>query len=103
MVMKKASGDDSPLRQGAGKSFWTLPILGRRQWRLAVCFMEKVFVPLGFSHRREFIGGRAMSGDGPGAHTTWWRGQGWLAPPYGAAASWSGSVSPLDPVFPSGK
>jgi hypothetical protein len=23
MVMKKASGDDSPLRQGAGKSFWT--------------------------------------------------------------------------------
>jgi hypothetical protein len=28
MVMKKASGDDSPLRQGAGKSFWTLPISG---------------------------------------------------------------------------
>jgi hypothetical protein len=28
MVMKKASGDDSPLRQGTGKSFWTLPILG---------------------------------------------------------------------------
>jgi hypothetical protein len=25
MVMKKASGDDSPLRQDAGKSFWTLP------------------------------------------------------------------------------
>jgi hypothetical protein len=24
MVMKKASGDDSPLRQGAGKSFKTL-------------------------------------------------------------------------------
>jgi hypothetical protein len=29
MVMKKASDDDSPLRQGAGKSFWTLPISGR--------------------------------------------------------------------------
>jgi hypothetical protein len=29
MVMKKASGGDSPLRQGAGKSFWTLPILRR--------------------------------------------------------------------------
>jgi hypothetical protein len=29
MVMKKAFGDDSPLRQGAGKSFWTLPISGR--------------------------------------------------------------------------
>jgi hypothetical protein len=27
MVMKKASGRDSPLWQGAGKSFWTLPIL----------------------------------------------------------------------------
>jgi hypothetical protein len=25
MAMKKAFGDDSPLRQGAGKSFWTLP------------------------------------------------------------------------------
>jgi hypothetical protein len=25
MVMKKASDDDSPLRQGAGKSFRTLP------------------------------------------------------------------------------
>jgi hypothetical protein len=29
MVMKKASGDDSPLRQGAGKSFWTLPNSGQ--------------------------------------------------------------------------
>jgi hypothetical protein len=26
MLMKKASGGDSPLRQGAKKSFWTLPI-----------------------------------------------------------------------------
>jgi hypothetical protein len=25
MAMKKASEDGSPLRQGAGKSFWTLP------------------------------------------------------------------------------
>jgi hypothetical protein len=31
MVIKKASGDDSPLQQGAGKSFWTLPISGRQQ------------------------------------------------------------------------
>jgi hypothetical protein len=29
MVMKKASGGDSPLRQGAEKSFWTLPISRR--------------------------------------------------------------------------
>jgi hypothetical protein len=28
MVMKKASGDDSPLLQDAGKSFWTLLISG---------------------------------------------------------------------------
>jgi hypothetical protein len=28
MVMKKTSGGNSPLRQGAGKSFWTLPIFG---------------------------------------------------------------------------
>jgi hypothetical protein len=26
MAMKKTSDDDSPLRQGAGKSFWTLQI-----------------------------------------------------------------------------
>jgi hypothetical protein len=41
MVMKKASGDDSPLWQGAEKSFWTLPNSGRRRRRLVVCFMEK--------------------------------------------------------------
>jgi hypothetical protein len=29
MVMKKAFGDDSLLRQGAGKSFWTLPNSGQ--------------------------------------------------------------------------
>jgi hypothetical protein len=28
IAMKKTSGGDSPLRQGAGKSFWTLPISG---------------------------------------------------------------------------
>jgi hypothetical protein len=28
MAMKKTSGGDSPLRQGAGKSFWTPPIFG---------------------------------------------------------------------------
>jgi hypothetical protein len=26
MAMKKTSGGDSPLRQGVGKSFWTLPM-----------------------------------------------------------------------------
>jgi hypothetical protein len=42
MVMKKASGDDSPLQQGARKSFWTLSISGRRRRWLAVCFMKSV-------------------------------------------------------------
>jgi hypothetical protein len=41
MAMKKASGDDSPLRQGAGKSFWTLPISGRRRrWLRNFLWME---------------------------------------------------------------
>jgi hypothetical protein len=75
MVMKKASGSDSPLWQGAGKSFWTLPILRRRWWRLAVCFME-IDQAFRFSHRGEYIGVRAASEGGPGGHTTWWRSQG---------------------------
>jgi hypothetical protein len=29
MAMKKTFGGNSPLRQGAEKSFWTLPISGR--------------------------------------------------------------------------
>jgi hypothetical protein len=47
MVRKKAYGCDSPLRQGAGKSFWTLPISGRRWRQLAICFW-KSDQPLGF-------------------------------------------------------
>jgi hypothetical protein len=39
-------------------------------------FHGKVFVPLGFSRRREFIGGGVMPGGGPGGHTTWWHCQG---------------------------
>jgi hypothetical protein len=45
MVVEKASGRDFPLRQGAGKSSWILPILFRRRRRLAVCFEEKQSVP----------------------------------------------------------
>jgi hypothetical protein len=62
MVMKKASGGDSPLWQGAGKSFWTLPILHRRQRRLAVCFLEKslglrVFSSRGLNRRKGDVRG----------------------------------------------
>jgi hypothetical protein len=57
MVMKKASGGDSPLRQGAEKSFWTLAISHRRRQRLAVCFLEKslglrVFPSRGLNRRK---------------------------------------------------
>jgi hypothetical protein len=76
MVMKKASGGDSPLRQGAGKIFWTLPISCRRQRRLAVCFEEKLIGAFRFSCQGEYIGRRAASGSGPGAHTSPWHGQG---------------------------
>jgi hypothetical protein len=41
MVVEKASGRDSPLRQGARKSSWILPISRRRWRRLAVYFEEK--------------------------------------------------------------
>jgi hypothetical protein len=50
-------------RQKCG--FWRLQFVG-----------GGVIGPLGFSRQREFIGGRAMSKGGPGAHNTWWRDQG---------------------------
>jgi hypothetical protein len=43
MVMKKAFGDESPLQQGAGKIFWTLPISGRQRRRLTVLFVDRCF------------------------------------------------------------
>jgi hypothetical protein len=52
MMMKKASGGDSPLRQGAGKSFWTLLISRRPRRRLVVCFLEKSPGLRVFSSRR---------------------------------------------------
>jgi hypothetical protein len=94
MVMKKSSGGDSPLRQGAGNSFWTLPMSRRRKRRLAVCFVEIDWVFLGFPRRGEYIGGRAASGGGPGGHTA----RGWATPPYGVPSPWSPSVSALDSV-----
>jgi hypothetical protein len=84
MVMKKTSGGDSPLRLGAGKSFWTLPISGQRWRRIAMCFWksDEVFrvFPLGGLYRR-----RGSVRGGPGAHTT--RGHG---PALGCAALWCG-------------
>jgi hypothetical protein len=60
MAMKKTSGGDSPLRQCAGKSLWTLLISGRRRRRIAM-YSGKVIGYLCFSHRGVFIGEGASS------------------------------------------
>jgi hypothetical protein len=84
MAMKKTSGGDSPLRQGARKRFWTLPISGRRRRRIAM-YSRKVIGYLGFSRRGVFIGegassevvlvGLTTAGRGPAlGHAPWWSG-----------------------------
>jgi hypothetical protein len=80
MAIKKTSDGDSPLRQGAGKSFWTLLILGQRRQRITMCFW-KVIGCLGFSRWGVFIGEGAASEVDQEAHTT--RGHG---PALGRAA-----------------
>jgi hypothetical protein len=75
VAMKKTSGGDSPLRQGAGKSFWTLPISGQRRWRIAM-YSGKVIGFLGFSRRGVFIGEGAASEVDQVALTIGRRGQG---------------------------
>jgi hypothetical protein len=84
MAMKKISGGDSPLRQGAEKSFWTLLISGRQRRRIAM-YSGKVIGPLGFSRRGVFICEGAASEVGQGGLTT--RGRG---PGAGRAALWCG-------------
>jgi hypothetical protein len=69
MTMKKTSGGDSPLRQGAGKSFWTLPIFGSTAavdrdvfWKI-----DRVlrFFPSGGLYRRRGV----VRGGPRGSHT----------------------------------
>jgi hypothetical protein len=94
MAMKKTSGGDSPLWQGAGKSFWTLPISGRWQRRIAM-YSGKVIGFLGFSRRGVFIGEGAVSEVDQGAHTTGRRGLG-----AGRASWWCGRhVAPFCLLF----
>jgi hypothetical protein len=76
--------------------------IGLRRRRHCGTLSRKTPIDLGFLRRRDYIGGRAMSGGGLGGHTTWWRGQReratlWCAcllPPF---------VSPLDSVSCRGK
>jgi hypothetical protein len=59
----------------------------------------KLIGSLGFSRRGEYIGGRAMSGSGPGAHTRPRRGQGVARAMGGVAALCPPSVSALESVL----
>jgi hypothetical protein len=94
MAMKKTSGGDSPLRQGAGKSFGTLPISGRRRWRIAM-YSGKGIRYLGFSRRGVFIGKGAASEVDLGGLTI-----GGRRPALGRAPWWCGSpVAPLRLLF----
>jgi hypothetical protein len=52
------------------------PKIDLRWWRRCRTFHRRRLDDLGFSPQREYIGGRAMSEGGLGAHTRWSRGQG---------------------------
>jgi hypothetical protein len=94
MAMKKTSGGDSPLRQGAGKSFWTLLIFGSMAaadrdvfWKSDRVFR---FFPRGGLYRQ-----RGGVRGGKGWLTT--RGHG---PALGRAALWCGRpMAPLHISF----
>jgi hypothetical protein len=73
--------------------------IGLRQRRRCGTLLGKMPIALVFSHRRPFIGGRAMSEGSQRPHTWWWHGQGEPAPPYGVPASWPPSGSPSDFVL----
>jgi hypothetical protein len=107
MTMKKTSSGDSPLRQGAGKSFWTLLISGRRRRRIAICFWKsdrvfRFFLSGGLYRRR----GSVRSG--PGAHTTGQRGPGaghapwWCGRPVAPFRFLFGSLEALVNIWTSG-
>jgi hypothetical protein len=68
MAIKKTSGGDSSLRQGVRKSFWTLPISGRRRRRIAM-YSGKVIGCLDFFRRGVSIGEGASSEVDRGGHT----------------------------------
>jgi hypothetical protein len=88
LVGYQASGGDSRLRQGAGKSFWTLPISGRQQRRLAICFWKK------WSDRRVFLIEENILAEGKrqevdqGGSPPGGAGQGLAAPPLGVDGPW---------------
>jgi hypothetical protein len=56
----------------------------------------KIDWALGFSHRGEYIGGRAASGGGPGGLTPWWHGPGLGRAALGCGRPLAPSVSSSD-------
>jgi hypothetical protein len=75
MVMKKASDGDSPLRQGAGKSFWTLLISRQRRRWLAVYFVE-IDRDFRFFPSRGIYRQKGSIRKWTRGLTPWWRSQG---------------------------
>jgi hypothetical protein len=86
MAMKKTYGGDSPLRQGAEKSFWTLPISGRQRWQIAMCFwkidqVSRFFPSRGLYRRRGSVRSGPRRPHHQGARARGWpcRPMVWLA------------------------
>jgi hypothetical protein len=107
MAMKKTFGGDSPLQQGVGKSFWTLPISGR-WWRRIAMYYGKVIGYLGFFHRGVFISegaasevdlvGLTIGGRGPALGRAPW----WCGPPVAPLCLLFGSLEALVNIWTSG-
>jgi hypothetical protein len=51
--------------------------IGLRRRRRCGTLLGEMLIDLGFSRRRLYMGGGAMSEGTRVAHTTWWHGQGW--------------------------
>jgi hypothetical protein len=94
MAMKKTSSGDTPLLQGAGKSFWTLPIFGSMAAADHDVFWKTDRV-LRFSRQGVFIGEGASSEVDRGGLTHRGRGQG----PGHAALVCGPLVAPLQLLF----
>jgi hypothetical protein len=92
MVMKKASGGDSPSLAGCQEELLDPPNLTSMTAVIYSMFLGKLIRAFRFSHRGEYIGGRAESGGGPSGPTTWWRGLG-----VGCATLWC--AWPLVPLL----
>jgi hypothetical protein len=94
MAMKKTSGGDSPLRQGAEKSFWTLLIFGSTAAADRDVF-KKIDRVLRFFSSGGLYRRRGIVRSGPRRSHTWGRGQG-----LGRAALVCGHlVAPLHLLF----